>query len=254
MIVLALDTAGGSCGVALVRDGRVLASRLEVMARGQAEALVPLVEDCLAEASLRPAEIGLIGVTVGPGAFTGLRLGLAAAGGYALALGCSIVGVTTLECHAAAVPAGTPVSAVVAAVDSRREEPFVQAFAPPGLPPGGGLAGLAEGSASPHPLGSPLCRRPPELAEALARAGLPSPPDARHPVLVVGDAAGPVAAALSAAGLAVRTMSGHDLVDPAVVGRLAAARAAEARPDPPPPLYLRAPDAIPAPPPRPIRA
>lgn len=254
MIVLALETAGGSCGVALARDGQVLACRLEAMARGQAEALVPLVDDCLSEASLRAADIGLIGVTVGPGAFTGLRLGLAAAGGYALALGCGIVGVTTLECHAAAVAADTPATAVVAAVDSRREEPFVQVFAAPRLP----LGGTSADTAPPRPLGPPLCLRPPEIAEAivetLVRADLPSRADPRHPVLVAGDAAGPVADALSAAGLAVRAASGHGRVDPAVVARLAAARAAEARPDPPPPVYLRAPDATPGPPPRSIRA
>jgi tRNA threonylcarbamoyladenosine biosynthesis protein TsaB len=97
MLVLAIDTALNACSAALVRDGETLASRVELMARGQAERLAVLVDELVLEAGVTFAQIDRIAVTRGPGAFTGLRVGLAFARGLALALGRPCLGFSTLE-------------------------------------------------------------------------------------------------------------------------------------------------------------
>ncbi len=106
MRILALDTATSACSAALWHDGRVCARRLVRMERGQSEALMPMVLDVLAEAGCGFSQLDLLAVTVGPGAFTGLRIGLAAARGMALASGIPCLGVTTLEAVAHGVPEG----------------------------------------------------------------------------------------------------------------------------------------------------
>ncbi len=106
MKILALDSATGACSVALWHDGAILARRFAVMDRGQSEVLIPMVREVLAEAGADFPSIDVFGVTVGPGAFTGLRIGLAAARGMALASGRPLVGVSTFEAVAHGVPAG----------------------------------------------------------------------------------------------------------------------------------------------------
>jgi tRNA threonylcarbamoyl adenosine modification protein YeaZ len=101
--VLGLDATGSACSAALLRDDRALAHRFAAMERGQAEALVPMIASVLAEAALPVAALDLIAVTVGPGAFTGVRIGLAAARGLALASGVPALGVTSFAAVAAAV-------------------------------------------------------------------------------------------------------------------------------------------------------
>jgi tRNA threonylcarbamoyladenosine biosynthesis protein TsaB len=128
MLILALDTALETCSAALVRDGRVLAARREPMARGHQERLAPLVEALFVEAGavevgIAFAEIDRIGVTRGPGSFTGLRVGLAFAKGLGFALDRSVVGVGTLQALAAG-EAGT----VAALIDARRDQLYLQAF------------------------------------------------------------------------------------------------------------------------------
>src|SRR3546814_11281327 len=85
VIVLGVDTGGSACSVALWRDGAVLAEESRSMTRGHAEMLVPMIAGAAARAGVALADVGLYGVTVGPGAFTGLRIGLAAVAGLALA-------------------------------------------------------------------------------------------------------------------------------------------------------------------------
>ena len=101
MKVLALDTALGACSAAVVDEGRVLAARAEPMTRGHQERLAPLVAEVMGEAGLAFAALDRVGVTTGPGSFTGLRVGLAFARTLALALGRPCVGAGTLQALAA---------------------------------------------------------------------------------------------------------------------------------------------------------
>lgn len=129
VIVLALDTSSSACSAAVWRDGAVLARRFEAMARGQSEALMPMVVAVMAEAGLDYPELSLIGVTVGPGAFTGIRIGLAAARGLGLAAGLPVAGVTTPAAIARATTAAERAGrTVLVAVESKRTDLFVQPF------------------------------------------------------------------------------------------------------------------------------
>ncbi|OYQ32417.1 tRNA (adenosine(37)-N6)-threonylcarbamoyltransferase complex dimerization subunit type 1 TsaB [Niveispirillum lacus] len=176
MITLGLDTATSACAVALwdQRSQQTLAVRAETMQRGLAEKLVPMVQTVLADAGKSFSDLSRIGVTVGPGTFTGLRVGLAAARGFALAAGCPLVGVTTLEAAVHGLdPAVRQRYTLLAAIESRREDLFLQPFADD----------LA-------PLDAPADVLPADLA-AYAAAHLPP-----APLLIVGDAAARAAAAL----------------------------------------------------------
>jgi len=215
MIVLALETATAACSVALWRDGGVAARRFAALGRGHAEALVPMIAEVLAEAGVAAADADRIAVTVGPGAFTGLRVGLATARGLALATGRPVVGVTTFD----AVAHGLPPMArpLLVAVDSRRRELFLQRY-----------------DAARRPDGEPVLLDPDACAAWL-------PPG---PLTVAGDGAAALSAVL--AGRADTLFAdGPGLPDAAVVARLAAGLAPGGG-LPPRPLYLRAPDAIPA--------
>jgi tRNA threonylcarbamoyladenosine biosynthesis protein TsaB len=114
-LVLAIDTALSGCSVAIVRGDEILASRIEPMARGQAERLAPLVDQLMADFGVGFADIETIAVTTGPGAFTGLRVGLAFARGLALALDKPCIGVSTLEVLATAASHPRVLAAVAVA-------------------------------------------------------------------------------------------------------------------------------------------
>ena len=126
MIVLALDTALTATSVALVDDDQVLSDVVEPMERGHQERLASVVRDTMRAAALGFSAIDRIGVTVGPGSFTGLRVGLAFAKGLALALERPCVGVGTLEALAASIQAA---GLVVAVIDARRGGVYLQLFA-----------------------------------------------------------------------------------------------------------------------------
>ena len=83
-IILAFDTSAAHCAAALLSGDRILASKREEMTRGQAERLMPLLEECLREADLAWADLTAIGVGIGPGNFTGIRIAVSAARGLAL--------------------------------------------------------------------------------------------------------------------------------------------------------------------------
>lgn len=127
--ILAMDCAAGACSAAVARDGEILARRYEPMARGHAEALMPMVEAVLGHAGASYAALDLLAVTVGPGGFTGVRIGLAAARGIALAGALALLGLNTLETLAHGVPdAERGGRAVVAVLDSRRADLYAQSF------------------------------------------------------------------------------------------------------------------------------
>jgi tRNA threonylcarbamoyladenosine biosynthesis protein TsaB len=125
VIVLALDTCLGACSAALLADDRLLADHSESMTRGHQEHLAPAVRDLMTAAKISFGEVDRIGITVGPGSFTGLRVGLAFAKGLALALGRPCVGVGTLEALATAAGVEGRTAAVI---DAGRGWAYVQAF------------------------------------------------------------------------------------------------------------------------------
>jgi tRNA threonylcarbamoyl adenosine modification protein YeaZ len=109
-LILAFDTSEAQCAAALLSGDRLLARRDEAMSRGQAERLMPMLEEVLAEAGAAWADLDAISVCTGPGNFTGVRLGVAAARGLALALDRPAVGVSRFEALAEGVPDGALVS------------------------------------------------------------------------------------------------------------------------------------------------
>jgi tRNA threonylcarbamoyladenosine biosynthesis protein TsaB len=206
MIILGLDTALAACSVAVTRDGEVLAARCEPMLRGHQERLAPMVQQVMAEAGLPFSELDRIGVTVGPGSFTGLRVGLAFAKGLGLALGKPCVGAGTLEALAASEP-GPGLTAAV--IDAKRDQVYLQAF--------------ESGAAVMAPDALPVDIAAARLAE-LWRGG---------PLRLVGPGA-PLLAGIAPEVLVIERAA----PDPVAVCALGAGRTTPARP-----LYLRAPDA-----------
>lgn len=220
MNLLAIDSATNACSAALwLRDG-LGPRRYAAMRRGHAEALLPMIDAVMSEAGLSFAELDGIATTVGPGAFTGLRIGLSAARGLALAAELPVVGVTTLEAVAAAQEAaGLP---ILVTLDSKRADVYAQLF-----------------SAGGEAVGAPAALMPANVPGLLPRG---------QTVAVAGDAADAVLAALGPDS-ALRRLAGPDLPDAALVAAIAVPRLAE-RPGtyvgPPAALYLRPPDAVPA--------
>lgn len=121
--ILAFDTASAHCAACLIMDNKVIV-RVDQMAKGQAEHLMPMLEAVLAENGLTWADLDAIGVGTGPGNFTGIRISVSAARGLALGLKIPAVGITHLEAQVYGLP--RPVTAKVAAP---REHVYVQTFA-----------------------------------------------------------------------------------------------------------------------------
>jgi tRNA threonylcarbamoyl adenosine modification protein YeaZ len=125
MNILALDTSMGACSAAILRDeggAARLHARQQAMARGHAEALMPMVAELLAEAGLAASELDLIAATEGPGSFTGVRIAIAAARGLALATRAKLYGTDSLSVMArVALDCGMlPGGPFAVAVDARR--------------------------------------------------------------------------------------------------------------------------------------
>ncbi len=241
MILLALDTGGADIATAALafgegepEDGRLLVCRRETVGHGHAARLVPFLLEAAEAAGFALGAIGLIAIATGPGSFTGLRVGLATAGGLALATGAGIVGISSFEAMRATAladgGADRQPSALLVAVDGRRAEPFVQLFA-------------ADGTA-----GAPANPDGAALGRMLAAAP--------RPVALCGDGAPLVGACLAEAappaagtGPASLPIVHPGPIDPVVLARLGWARRGEASSAPPAPLYVRPPDARPNAPP-----
>jgi tRNA threonylcarbamoyladenosine biosynthesis protein TsaB len=217
MLLLALDTSLAVCSVALWHDDGVVACRFEPMARGHAEALVPMIQAVCADAGADLAQVDALAVTLGPGTFTGIRIGLATVRALALTNACPVVGVSTLAVvgKCAALPPGPDPILVVQ--DARRGAVYVE---------------LLDASAA--PFAGPRIVDVPDLAAAFPG----------RPIRLVGSGAR-MAADRMGPGTAV---AAEDILpDAAVLAAMAAGLltthgvAAFARP--PSPLYLRAPDA-----------
>lgn len=217
--ILAMDAAGSACAVAVCRDGAALASRVEPMRRGQAERLVPLIEATLHDAGMAAAALDMIAASTGPGGFTGVRIGLATARGYALGLNIPVIGVSRFETIAAtALPLGGSSDRLLVALDARRAEILLQTFD-------------AEGNAVEAPWES----RPDDVAGLI-----------RDRVRwIAGDAGAAVAEALGRSGHGASWIESTATIEPAVLARIGAARAHTAESGRARPLYLRAPDVTP---------
>ena len=218
MRILAVDTALSACSVCVLDAGAAApaALRSEIMDRGHAEALMPMLADLERDVPGGFATIDKIAVTVGPGSFTGLRVGLAAARAMGVGLGIPVVGVGTLAAFAAPVVASDGTLVVASAIDARHGNVYVQAVSP-----GGRLL---------------VAPRVAPLREAARAVG-------GSAVRIVGPAADLLASAALDLGLQVFTDPPQRAPDIVWVARLGlAADPAHAPPDP---HYLRDPDAKP---------
>lgn len=211
--VLGFDCAGQACSAAVLRDGVIRARRFERMERGHAEALMLMIASVLEEAGLAVEALALIAVTTGPGAFTGLRIGIAAARGLSLASGVPALGISSFEAVAAAVPMERRAGrSLVVALDSKRRELYLQAF-------------TATGTGEPHLVA-------PEDVAGFVPAGK---------LLIAGDAAPALKRLLP--GRDLDAAPGPGFADAADVARLGAAAFRPGwRPTLPQPVYLREPD------------
>lgn len=208
MLILALDTAQADCSAAVYdcASGSIVGRCVETIGKGHAERMMAVIDAALTEAGRKPADIDRIAVNIGPGSFTGVRIGVAAARALALAVKADCVGVSSLASIAYQHRMARPGSAIMATLDARRGEAFVQVFDADGTP-------LAEPAAHVYD----------DLA-GLAR---------RHAAIPVGSGA-------IVAGLAEPMPEDRVTIDTiALLG-------ADAIAGPPvSPLYLRAPDAKP---------
>ncbi|MDZ4701910.1 MAG: tRNA (adenosine(37)-N6)-threonylcarbamoyltransferase complex dimerization subunit type 1 TsaB [Rhodothermales bacterium] len=128
-VLLAIETATDRCGVALMRGDRLLVAHTIGMPRSHAEWLTTMLDDALRYAHLAPGALDAVAVSMGPGSYTGLRIGVSAAKGLCFATGAALLGVPTLEAVALGVlPFARPGDTIAVALNSRREEVYLALF------------------------------------------------------------------------------------------------------------------------------
>lgn len=218
MLILAIDTALDACAAAILDtdNNKVIAQETAAMKRGHAEALMPLVARVMQQSGIGFADLDRIAATTGPGSFTGLRVGLSAARGIALAANKPVVGITTLTAFAAPHVGEPGENPIVSAIDARHDHVYLQV-----------VTGHGEQLLAPRVA-------PMEEALATSRFGAP---------LLVGNAANLLAERWpkdAAAPVRVDQQAAPDIVW--VAWLAAAVDPAVATPRP---FYLRAPDAKP---------
>jgi tRNA threonylcarbamoyladenosine biosynthesis protein TsaB len=130
VLILAFDTSGAAGSLAVLKGGLVLAEAQLDRARRSAQTIAPAICDILAKTGIEPGDIRLVATTVGPGSFTGLRIGVTAAKTFAYAVKADCLGLSTLEVIAAAVPEGLVGERreVNTVLDAQRGEVFVGRF------------------------------------------------------------------------------------------------------------------------------
>src|SRR6202140_123994 len=128
MLILAIVTALDACAAAVLDTdaGELIAAESQAMKRGHAEALMPLIGRVMNASGIAFAALDRIAVTTGPGSFTGLRVGLSAARGIALAANKPVVGLTTLTAYAAPVVSESGEHPVISAIDARHDQVYFQ--------------------------------------------------------------------------------------------------------------------------------
>lgn len=216
LTLLGFDTATPACSAALWAGGEVTACRRIEGGGRHAEALVPMLREVAAEGGIPLAAVDRFAVTIGPGSFTGIRIGLATARGLALALKRPLIGLSTLEVLAAGVPAAERDGPILAALDAGRGRLYAQLF-------DRSLGALSEPQAL-------VAEALPDLVEVAASGG---------PLSVVGTGQAVALAAL-APGIDARSASGSPTPDARVLVRRAAVQAEAGGGDTTVrPLYLR---------------
>ncbi|MBY0613550.1 MAG: tRNA (adenosine(37)-N6)-threonylcarbamoyltransferase complex dimerization subunit type 1 TsaB [Beijerinckiaceae bacterium] len=218
MRILAIDTALNACSVAVLEAGESapLAFASVAMEKGHAEALLPIVKKLMEGLDGGFPSLGRVAVTVGPGSFTGIRVGLSAARAMGLALKVPVVGVSTLSAYAAPLIADVVGEVVAVAIDARHGNVFFQAFAPGG-----------------RTLVSPRVTTLKEAARAIGAGS----------VRLAGSAAAALAIECWGMGLKAQVADGVGSPDIFWVARLGLA--ADPQAAAPKPLYLRPPNATP---------
>lgn len=215
MKILAMDTATAACSVALWQNDQVTHRTFTPMARGHASALLPMIESLLQDAAVTIADLDGFAVSVGPGGFSGLRIALSTARGFAVATKKPVVGITTLEALAAAV--GPQDHPVLCALDAKRADLYAQAFSPEG-----------------QPLCAPTAALPQDCLGLVSASKL----------IIAGDSFARLAPQCAERGIEA-IESPHSLPDAAFIATLAAEKLQNTPQDipRPEPLYLRPPDA-----------
>lgn len=134
MILLVIDTASTLCAACVwdAASGRELARSVEDIGKGHAERLMDVIGSALSASGKTYPDIASIGVSIGPGSFTGIRVGVSAARGLALALRTPAYGVTTLSAIAQEARTAWPGRRIVASIDARRDELYVEDHASDG--------------------------------------------------------------------------------------------------------------------------
>ena len=218
MLILAIDTALDACAAAVLdtEAGQLIAQESQAMKRGHAEALMPLIGRVIAASGTAFASLGRVAVTTGPGSFTGLRVGLSAARGIALAANIPVVGVTTLTAYAAPIVSQNAEHPVISVIDARHDHVYLQVVS-------------GNGSALVRPRVAPM-----EEALEACRFGAP---------YVVGNAAGLLSERWPSQAVPPAGVDMQPAPDIAWVGWLGAAVSPNTAPARP--FYLRAPDAKP---------
>ncbi|MEH2623387.1 tRNA threonylcarbamoyladenosine biosynthesis protein TsaB [Bradyrhizobium sp. AZCC 1719] len=218
MLILSIDTALDACAAAVLDTsaGGLIARESQAMKRGHAEALMPLIARVMKASGVAFAALDRVAATTGPGSFTGLRVGLSAARGIALAAGKPVVGVTTLTVFAAPIVSESSEHPVIAAIDARHDHVYFQVL-------GGDGSSLVKPKVAP-------------IAEALEAARFGAP----H---LVGNAAKILAERWPADAPPPFKINQQAAPDIAWVAWLGAAVNPESSPARP--YYLRAPDAKP---------
>jgi tRNA threonylcarbamoyladenosine biosynthesis protein TsaB len=216
MLILAIDTALDACAAAVLDTdaGELIAAESQAMKRGHAEALMPLIGRVMNASGIAFAALDRIAVTTGPGSFTGLRVGLSAARGIALAASKPVVGLTTLAAYAAPVVSENAGHPVISAIDARHDHVYFQVVSGNG--------------------GSLIRPRVAPIDEALGAARFGAP----H---LVGNAAGILSQRWPGQAPPPVRVDEHPAPDIAWVAWLGAAVSPDTAPARP--LYLRAPDA-----------
>ncbi|MBR1270842.1 tRNA (adenosine(37)-N6)-threonylcarbamoyltransferase complex dimerization subunit type 1 TsaB [Bradyrhizobium sp. AUGA SZCCT0222] len=128
MLILAIDTALDACAAAVLDTdaARIIAQESQPMKRGHAEALMPLIARVMKASGVAFTSLDRVAVTKGPGSFTGLRVGLSAARGIALAAGKPVVGLTTLTAYAAPFVGENSEHPIISAIDARHDHVYFQ--------------------------------------------------------------------------------------------------------------------------------